>query len=131
MIKFCVIERPSAAFKKPVHGVLDRRCRVVCLIEERYYFEQRDCSLHVADKPIVAQPRVRRFERLEKGSIKQLKSRVQCDGNVMRLTPRSFAKSMNSRVLWLSRSSIRRMCGLSFVHPSIDTKWRIHLKKRA
>ena len=74
MIKFFVLERPSAACKKPAHSALDRRCRVVCLTEVRYYFEMRGCSLPVADKPIVAHPRVRRSEQLEKGSIKRLKS---------------------------------------------------------
>ena len=47
---------------------------------------------------------------------------VQCGGKVSRTIPCSLAKSIASRVLWLSCPSSSRMCGSSFEHPAIVAK---------
>ena len=141
MIKYCVLERPSAACKKPVHSALDRRYRVVCLTEERYYFELHDCSLPVADKPLCALPRARRCERLKKASIKRVKSvgavwwkRKEDDAMLLREV--DDFKSLVALVaihIWFRfhQENISRICGLSFVHPVMETKRRIHIKNKA
>ena len=47
---------------------------------------------------------------------------MQCGGNVNNMMPCSLAKSIASKVLWLSCPSSNRICGSSFVQPAIAAK---------